>query len=201
MEVPTVLSPTRIALRIAEQIVDTPVPRGRGAGFLPEQSSTAISSSGKRISERIVEQFVDIPSSGGGLGHGSSSSAGAADEEFTWVSSHFSPWKKVRSAGQVVSAKLSGHVSSSTLSAHQISRAGEPVDSDGSIVWVRMHDGDTDQSCFWNRRTSETTWRAPVGVQVVWVCEMNAGKVLWYWNQITRLTAHDGLPRLLTGHG
>ena len=41
VEVPTVLSPTRIALRIAEQIVDTPVPRGRVQGFLPEQSSTA----------------------------------------------------------------------------------------------------------------------------------------------------------------
>ena len=82
VEVPTVLSPTRIALRIAEQIVDTPVPRGRGPGFLPEQSSTAISSSGKRISERTVEQIVDIPSSGGGLGHVSSSSAGPADEDF-----------------------------------------------------------------------------------------------------------------------
>ena len=45
VEVPTVLSPTRIALRIAEQIVDTPVPHGRGQGrvqgFLPRQSSTA----------------------------------------------------------------------------------------------------------------------------------------------------------------
>ena len=41
VEVPTVLSP----LRIAEQIVGTPVPPGRGKrrvqGFLPEQSSTA----------------------------------------------------------------------------------------------------------------------------------------------------------------
>ena len=77
LEVPTVLSPTRIALRIAEEIVDTPVPQGRGGkrrgqGFLPEQSSTAISSSGKRISERTVEQIVDI-SPGGGLGQGSSS--------------------------------------------------------------------------------------------------------------------------------
>ena len=45
VEVPTVLSPTRIALQIAEQIVDTPVPRGRGQGFLPEQSLTAFSSS------------------------------------------------------------------------------------------------------------------------------------------------------------
>ena len=29
MEVPTVLTPTRIALQIAERIVDTPVPRGQ----------------------------------------------------------------------------------------------------------------------------------------------------------------------------
>ena len=40
VEVPTVLSPTRIALQIAEQIVDTPVPQGRGGkrrvqGFSP----------------------------------------------------------------------------------------------------------------------------------------------------------------------
>ena len=48
VEVPTVLSPTRIALRIAEQIVNTPVPRGRGQGFLPEQSSTATSPSLER---------------------------------------------------------------------------------------------------------------------------------------------------------
>ena len=78
-----------------------------------------------------------------------------------------------------------------------MARAG--VDSGGSDVWVRLHDGDTDQSYFWNRRTRETTWRAPVGVEVVWVGEMSAGKVLWYWNQITGLTAHNGLPRLPPG--
>ena len=59
----------------------------RVQGFLPVQSSTAAPSSGKRISEWIVEQIVDI-SPGGGLGQGSSSSAGLADEE---VFSHFSP--------------------------------------------------------------------------------------------------------------
>ena len=59
-----------------------------------------------------------------------------------------------------------------------MARAGEPVDSDGSIVWIRMHRGDADQSYFWNRRTRETTWQAQVGVEVVWVGEMNAGKVL-----------------------
>ena len=53
VEVPTVLSPSRIALRIAEQIISTPVPRGRGQGFfLPEQSSTATSSYLERISAR-----------------------------------------------------------------------------------------------------------------------------------------------------
>ena len=41
VEVPTVLSPTRIALQIAEQIVDTPVPRSRVRGSLPGQSSTS----------------------------------------------------------------------------------------------------------------------------------------------------------------
>ena len=94
VEVPTVLSPTRIALRIAEQIVDTPVPRGRARGSLPGQISTVTSSSGKRISERTVEQIVDISSSGGGLGQGSSSSAGPADEDFTGVFRTFLHEKK-----------------------------------------------------------------------------------------------------------
>ena len=77
LEVPTVLS----ALRIAEQIVGIPVPRGRVQGFLPEQSSTATSSSLERMSERTVEQIVD--NSPGGLVQGSASSAVAADEDFT----------------------------------------------------------------------------------------------------------------------
>ena len=60
MELPTVLSPSRIA----EQIVSIPVPLGRGKrrvqGFHPRQSSAATHSV-ERISERIVEQTVDIP--------------------------------------------------------------------------------------------------------------------------------------------
>ena len=39
VDVPTVLTPSRIALQIAEQIVDTPVSRGRVHGSLPGQSS------------------------------------------------------------------------------------------------------------------------------------------------------------------
>ena len=41
VEVPTVLTPTRIALQIAEQIVDTPVPRAHDHGSLPGQSSSS----------------------------------------------------------------------------------------------------------------------------------------------------------------
>ena len=117
VEVPTVLSP----LRIAEQIVGIPVPRGRGKrrvqGSLPGQSATATHSSGKRISERIVEQIVDFPeqtveqivdiSLGDGLGLGSASSAGAADKDFAVFFALF-PMEEVRSARQVVSAKLGG---------------------------------------------------------------------------------------------
>ena len=139
VEVPTVLSPTRIALQIAEQIVDTPVPQGRGGkrrvqGFLPEQNSTATSSYLERISERTVEQIVDILSSGGGLGQGSSSSAGPADEDFTCFFFALFPMEKsAECRGQVVSAQLGGYVSSSTLNAHQMARAGTPtVPSSGS---------------------------------------------------------------------
>ena len=99
----------------------------------------------------------------------------------------------------MVSAQLGEHVSSSTLSAHQMARAGEPVDSDGSIEWVKLHVGDTDESHYRNVRTRETTWHALPGVKVAWVGQMSAGKVLCCWNQVTRLTAQNGLPPLPPG--
>ena len=93
VEVPTVLSPPASPLRIAEQVVDTPVPRGRGQGSLPGQSSIASHSSGKRKSERTVEQIVDFSSPGAGLGQGASCICWSCREDFTGFS-HFSPWKK-----------------------------------------------------------------------------------------------------------
>ena len=120
VEVPTVLTPTRIALRIAEQIVDIPVPRGRGQGSLPGESTTATSSSLERPPARTVEQIVDISSPVDDLRRGSASSAGAADGFFRT----FPHGKKCGVPGRWVSAELGGHVSSSTLSAHQMARAG-----------------------------------------------------------------------------
>ena len=65
VEVPTIVS-FSLLQRIREQNVGIPVPGcgGRIAGlqgFPPGQSSTALPSSQERISERIVEQIVDIP--------------------------------------------------------------------------------------------------------------------------------------------
>ena len=132
VEVPTVLSPTRIAVQIAEQIVGIPVPHGFGGkrrlqGLLPEQSTTATASSLERISERTVEQIVDIPSSGRGLRQDSSSSTGAADEEFTGVFRTFPRGKKSARAAASPSARVPPHSSSWTPAAYEASC--------GSDVW------------------------------------------------------------------
>ena len=93
--------------RTANKIADIPAPRSgvrRLQGFPLRQSSTVTSSSLERISERIVEQFVDPVSSGrllGSLqGQCSSSSHSPAgveeldDEPGEGFFSHFSPKSK-----------------------------------------------------------------------------------------------------------
>ena len=198
VEVPTVLSPTRIALRIAEQIVDTPVPRGNGQGSLPQD----------RVQQRRLHLWNAFLS---GLWSRSLAflllvvawDAGLPHllvlqmRILLGVIALF-PMEKVRSTGQVVSVQLGGHVSSSTLSAHQMARAGEPADSDGSIEWVKLHVGETDQTCYWNRRSAATSWPAPAGVKVVWMGGKSDGGMVWYFNQVTGHTAH-ALPPLPPG--
>ena len=104
-----------------------------------------------------------------------------------WAPSGSDEW-----VGTVRPAQLGEHVSSSTLSAHQMARAGEPVDSDGSDVWVAGPSPPTSgKSYHWNRRTNSTTSVAPLGVKP------ERGNV-WFWNQITGLTAHK-LPPLPPG--
>ena len=84
--------------------------------------------------------------------------------------------------------------SSSTLGADQMARAGEPVDSDCSDVWVLMRPSDISKSYCWNRRTNSTAWDPPAGVEVVWVGELLARGGVWYWNQVTGLTAYTFPP-------
>ena len=124
VDVPTLISFSSFQ-RTMEQHVDISVPRrgGRNAGlqgFLPEQSSTAMSSSLKRISERTVEQIVDIPS-GGGLGQGSSFFAGPAEEDFTGVCRTFPHGKKCGVPGRSVRT-CPRHACSWTTAAYEQSR-------------------------------------------------------------------------------
>ena len=130
VEVPTIKSLSSLQ-RIMEQHVAIPVPDrgGRNAGlqgFPPEQSSTATLSSEERISERIVEQIVDIP--GGGLKvfaqvrghlHHPHLQLVFMKTQMSLVKgfSHFSPWEKSAEVAGQVSAHLPRHVSSWTPAA------------------------------------------------------------------------------------
>ena len=157
VEVPTVLSP----LRIAEQIVGIPVPRGRGErrvqGFLPRQSSTATPFAEERISERIVEQLVDI-SPGGGLGQGSASSAGAAGGDFTGFFRTFRQIAKSAKLASHSSPRVPASVSPSTPAA-QLEDAPLP----DSIEWVQLRERHAGKTFHWNRRTRATVWKAAAG--------------------------------------
>ena len=181
VEVPTVLSPTRIALRIAEQIVDTPVPRGRGQGcvhgFLQEQSTTATPSAEERISERIVEQFS--PSSVKRTSERIEEQIVFLLQVVAWdtglphllvlqmrillgVFRTFPRGKKSARASASPSAELPREVSSWTPAAY-----GETI---GADEWVQF--SQKGKPFYWNRRSHETS--PPEGVKVVWVGEQPA---------------------------
>ena len=147
VEVPTIMSSLQ---RIVEQNVDIPVPGGGGRlaglqGFLPGQSSTA----------SPVQQIVDIP--GGGLqgshpgedspaSSSSVSPAGSdddADEPGDVFFSHFSRPPKSTKVTRHSSARVPQHVSSSTLSAHQMAPHCERTtwyDEEREQAWCRLED-------------------------------------------------------------
>ena len=195
VEVPTVLSPTRIALRIAEQIVDTPVPRGRDRrrlqGSLPRQSSTATSSSLERISERTVEQIVDFPEQtveqivdmflllvvafGRGLPHLLVLQMWILLGCFTLF-----PWNKVRSAGQV-SANLHRNVSSRTP-AVQLEDAPVP-DSDEWMQLLRRRKEENEKEL----KAEEEEDEDPTG----WTLAYDNYGRQYFWHRRTRRTAWE----------
>ena len=128
VEVPTIVSWSLLQL-IMKQNVDIPVP-GRGGrisclqGFPPGQSSTTTFFSAERISERIVEQIVDIPVSCGDFRPGQSSSSVVHTLQLlgsTLRMSRFkgffeliSPGEKSASVTRHMGARVPRHVSSST---------------------------------------------------------------------------------------
>ena len=131
VEVPTIVSWSLLQL-ITKQNVDIPVPGGgvRGLqGFHPGQSSTTSSFPLERISERIVEQSVEIPI-GGGLqdflpGQSSSASSsspagvrGSADVPKEGVFRTFPQIKKSAKLGSHSGSELLPESSPSTPAAH-----------------------------------------------------------------------------------
>ena len=51
-----------------------------------------------------------------------------------------------------------------------------PVHLPESAEWVQLRDEATSRSYFWNRRTCETMWQPPPGIQVVWVGVKGSGE-------------------------
>ena len=157
-----------------EQNVDIPVP-GRGGrssglqGFLPGQGSTASLSSEERISERIVEQIVDIP--GEGLqdfrpGQSSSSSShfpagvpGALDEPGQGFFRTFHQNKKSAKSGSHSSQRVPASFSPSTPAPQHHVRFKE---------WVMILN--EHGLCYWNMDTGEKRWQMEEGFNPRWWC-------------------------------
>ena len=121
--------------------------------FSQNRVSTATLSSAERISERIVEQIVDIPVSGGGLhdfctGQSSSSVLRSPTD---WLNTedvafqcfffrNFSPPSKSAKVTRHSSARVPRHVSSSTSSACGLRSW---VDDDTGDAWTQQHHATT----------------------------------------------------------
>ena len=218
VDVPTVLSPTRIALRIAEQIVDIPA-SARGVsgslqGFPPEQSSA----------QRTASQIADIPVPGRG---GSGCLLGSLPEQST-TALHVSQERiseriveQIDAGGDFPSRRAGPRVvlprqGSAAAGAEQladiVSSGGPhgflpgqvstaspgPVHVDlhlpDSAEWVELY-SDTGRTYFWNRRSNLTVWQPPAGLQVVWVGEKDEDGDVWYWHRRTRASGYS-LPPL-----
>ena len=156
-EVPTIVSYSSLQLI---QNVDIPDPGGGGRnsglqGSLPEQSSTAPLSSAERLSERNVEQIVDIP--GGGLqdfrpGQSSSSSShfpagslGDADEPGEGVFRTFHKNKKKCETGSALeseSARQCQLIHASSSSSYSSLGVGHDPHGSGALLLGPPHGAD-----------------------------------------------------------
>ena len=214
VEVPTVLSPTRIALRIAEQIVDIPA-SARGAsgslqGFPPEQSSA----------QRTASQIADIlvpgrGSSGCLLGFPPEQSSTAphvlseriveqigAGGDFLLVMQVLVLFPRDRVSAVAGAEQIADLASSGGLHGFlpgQVSTASPGADHVDEHLpdcaeWVQLCEA-TGRTYFWNRRSNLTVWQPPAGIHVVWVGEKDEDGGVWYWHRRTR-ASHWTLPPL-----
>ena len=197
VEVPTILTPMRIALRIAEQIVDIP-PSACGVsgslqGFPPVQSSA----------QRTASQIADIPVPGRGdfgclLGfppeQGTTALHVAQERISEWI-------EQIDAGGDFPSRRAGPRVfrprqRSAAAGAEQladiVSHGPDHVDEHlpESAEWVQSRDPNG-KTYFWNRRTRVAQWKPPPGIRVVWVGETGSGGEAWYGHKETRASTYD----------
>ena len=201
VEVPTILTPTRIALRIAEQIVDIPA-SARGVsgslqGFLPEQSSA----------QRTASQIADIPVPGRGV---FGSPQGSLPDQRTTalhvVQERISErieeidaggdFPSRRAGPRVVRPRQGSAAAGVEQLADIVSHGPDHVDEHlpESAEWVQSRDPNG-KTFFWNRRTRVAQWKPPPGIRVVCVGEKPKEGQAWYWHKETRASTCD-LPPL-----
>ena len=66
-----------------------------------------------------------------------------------------------------------------------------------SVEWVELC-GVDGKTHFWNRRSNETAWNPPEGIQVVWVGTKDSKGVLYFWHKVSRASTYV-LPPLPPG--
>ena len=88
-------------------------------------------------------------------------------------------------------AHLGGHVSPSTLSAHRMARAGVTAHS-SSAEWEQL--SEAGKTSHWDRRTNQSVWQPPAGVEVVWVGTMDEEGVPYRWHKGERVSTYDHPP-------
>ena len=194
-EVPTIVPFSSLQQRTVEQMIDIPVPGhggGRGGlqGFSSGQNSTATPSSKKRISERIVEQIVD-PVFSGGLhgslsGHGSSSSHSPAGVEERagepGKGFFFALFPKIKKVRSWLRTRVRGCPPVAAHPRRLLSWRSRPCRTPSSGC------SKAGKTFYWNRRARATVWKAPAGVEVVWIGDRTEEGVC-YWHRDTRLSS------------
>ena len=179
VEVPTVLSYSFLQQRTAEQIVDTPVPHGRGGGargglqgLSQGQGSTAV------CGAEHVDTLVHGRGGGArgglqGLSQGQGSSAVCGAENVDIPVPHGRAGKRgLHGFPRGQSSTASAVEQTFSLDPHRsLTRA--PVHGRHD-EWVCVIDVENDGEYFWNRWDNSTCWRLPRGVKHRW-CLLPSG--------------------------
>ena len=169
MEVPTVLSPTRIALQIAENAFLSGLWNSPFSFLLRNALLSGLRSSSLTLLlvgalHRVRPHLLVL--------------------QMRILLGFFAlfPWEKSARAAASPIAELPREVSSWTPAAY--------VAPSGSDEWVELYDDVKSKTFYWNRRTRLSSWLPPEGIKVVWVGTMDEEGDYYYWHRETRASTY-----------